>query len=56
MLMYDYYQAWVSGARSWTDAQREAFANDLTRPQLIGVTAGVNRSKGELPLYPYFQQ
>ncbi|KAI9466256.1 hypothetical protein BJY52DRAFT_1424225 [Lactarius psammicola] len=39
--------AWVSGARFWTDAQREAFANDLTRPQLIAVSASSNRSKGD---------
>uniref|UniRef100_A0A8H7XR14 GmrSD restriction endonucleases C-terminal domain-containing protein n=1 Tax=Psilocybe cubensis TaxID=181762 RepID=A0A8H7XR14_PSICU len=31
-------EAWVSGARTWTNAQREAFANDLVRPQLIAVT------------------
>lgn len=29
--------AWRSGARNWSTAQREAFANDLTRPQLIAV-------------------
>ena len=27
--------AWRTGAASWTDEQREAFANDLTRPQLM---------------------
>lgn len=27
-------EAWISGARLWTDAQRESFANDLTRPQV----------------------
>ncbi|KZT30266.1 hypothetical protein NEOLEDRAFT_1055052, partial [Neolentinus lepideus HHB14362 ss-1] len=27
-------QTWPSSTRSWTDVQREAFANDLTRPQL----------------------
>ncbi|KAG6868896.1 hypothetical protein C0993_008194 [Termitomyces sp. T159_Od127] len=31
-------EAWISGARFWTTAQREAFANDLTRPQLVAVT------------------
>ncbi|PPR03593.1 hypothetical protein CVT26_006134 [Gymnopilus dilepis] len=31
-------EAWLSGARDWTPAQREAFANDLTRPQLVAVT------------------
>ncbi len=39
--------AWRTGAASWTDAKREQFANDLTRPQLIAVTAGSNRSKGD---------
>ncbi|KAF8152296.1 hypothetical protein B0H34DRAFT_111959 [Crassisporium funariophilum] len=40
-------EAWVSGARLWTNAQREAFANDLTRPQLIAVTDDLNQSKGD---------
>ncbi|EAU83427.2 hypothetical protein CC1G_12330 [Coprinopsis cinerea okayama7 len=31
-------EAWVSGARYWTTAQRQAFANDLIRPQLVAVT------------------
>lgn len=31
-------KAWLSGARDWTPAQREAFANDLTRPQLVAIT------------------
>lgn len=39
--------AWVSGASSWTTAQREAFANDVTRPQLWAVTDNVNQSKGD---------
>ncbi|KAJ7617446.1 hypothetical protein DFH06DRAFT_1012456 [Mycena polygramma] len=39
-------EAWVSGARDWTPAQREAFANDLTRPQLVAVTDNLNESKG----------
>ncbi|PPQ89183.1 hypothetical protein CVT25_001151 [Psilocybe cyanescens] len=38
-------EAWVSGARTWTNAQREAFANDLTRPQLIAVTDSLNQAK-----------
>ncbi|KAF9445787.1 hypothetical protein P691DRAFT_830626 [Macrolepiota fuliginosa MF-IS2] len=38
-------EAWVSGARDWTAAQREAFANDLTRPQLVAVTDNLNESK-----------
>jgi hypothetical protein len=39
--------AWASGAKSWTAAQREAFANDLTRPQLIAVDLSDNRAKGD---------
>ncbi|MER7791024.1 HNH endonuclease family protein [Streptomyces sp. NPDC097640] len=40
-------EAWDSGASRWTTAQRQAFANDLTRPQLIAVTDNVNQSKGD---------
>jgi hypothetical protein len=40
-------QAWVSGARSWTQEKREQFANDLERPQLFAVTASVNRQKSD---------
>ncbi|MBB5121167.1 hypothetical protein AF335_01950 [Streptomyces eurocidicus] len=40
-------QAWRSGANTWTTAQRQAFANDLTRPQLIAVTDRVNQAKGD---------
>ncbi|GIF07717.1 HNH endonuclease family protein [Actinoplanes siamensis] len=39
--------AWRSGANKWTTDQREAFANDLDRPQLVAVSAGSNRSKGD---------
>lgn len=39
--------AWRSGAAKWTDDQRKQFANDLTRPQLIAVSATTNRSKGD---------
>jgi hypothetical protein len=39
--------AWRSGAAKWTTDQREAFANDLDRPQLVAVSAGSNRSKGD---------
>jgi hypothetical protein len=39
--------AWISGARTWTAKQRDAFANDLTDPQLIAVSASSNRSKGD---------
>ncbi|MEU9201454.1 HNH endonuclease family protein [Streptomyces sp. NPDC048332] len=40
-------EAWRSGASSWTTAQRQALANDLTRPQLIAVTDNVNQSKSD---------
>nr|WP_312861151.1 HNH endonuclease family protein [Amycolatopsis endophytica] len=40
-------QSWVSGASAWTQAQREAFANDLERPQLWAVTDNVNQSKSD---------
>ncbi|MEU8705024.1 HNH endonuclease family protein [Streptomyces sp. NPDC048565] len=40
-------EAWRSGASSWTNDQRQAYANDLTRPQLIAVTDNVNQSKGD---------
>lgn len=39
--------AWMSGAASWTQAQREAFANDLQRPELLTVTDNVNQAKGD---------
>ena len=39
--------AWRSGARDWSDDRREAFANDLTRPQLFAVTDNLNQSKGD---------
>ncbi|MFK4105389.1 HNH endonuclease family protein [Streptomyces sp. NPDC019531] len=40
-------EAWDSGADAWTTAQRQAFANDVTRPQLLAVTDNVNQSKGD---------
>ncbi|MBT8226763.1 MAG: HNH endonuclease [Dactylosporangium sp.] len=39
--------AWRSGADSWDDEKRSAFANDLTRPQLLAVSATTNRAKGD---------
>ncbi|WP_440069936.1 HNH endonuclease family protein [Streptosporangium sp. OZ121] len=39
--------AWRSGADTWTDAERESFANDLERPQLLAVSAASNRSRGD---------
>jgi hypothetical protein len=40
-------EAWGSGAWAWTTAQRQTLANDVTRPQLIAVSAHSNRSKGD---------
>lgn len=41
-------EAWDSGARSWSSATREAFANDLgDHRSLVGVTDSVNQSKGD---------
>jgi Protein of unknown function (DUF1524) len=40
-------EAWRSGASSWTTQKREDFANDLSGPQLIAVSASSNRSKGD---------
>jgi len=41
-------EVWDSGARSWSAATREAYANDLgdTRT-LVGVTDNLNQSKGD---------
>ncbi|MEU3521736.1 HNH endonuclease family protein [Streptomyces sp. NPDC006654] len=38
---------WRSGADEWTTAKRRQFANDLTNPQLVAVSAASNRSKGD---------
>jgi hypothetical protein len=40
-------EAWHSGASEWTTDRRQDFANDLTGPQLIAVTAEVNISKSD---------
>ncbi|KAL4929779.1 HNH endonuclease family protein [Aspergillus undulatus] len=39
--------AWNSGASEWTTDEREAFANDLTIPQLLAVTDNVNQQKSD---------
>ncbi|KAF8966799.1 hypothetical protein BDZ97DRAFT_1806513 [Flammula alnicola] len=41
-------EAWISGARDWTAARREAFANDLTRPQLVAVTDNLHQLKEDI--------
>jgi hypothetical protein len=41
-------EAWDSGARTWSTATRQAFANDLgDYRSLVGVTDNVNQSKGD---------
>jgi hypothetical protein len=41
-------EAWRSGARQWTDARREAFANDLSDERTLrAVSASSNRSKSD---------
>ncbi len=40
-------QAWISGAKSWTQQRREQFANDLVRPQLKAVTDNLNEQKSD---------
>ncbi|WP_405148466.1 HNH endonuclease family protein [Sphaerisporangium sp. NBC_01403] len=39
--------AWRSGADAWSTAKRRDFANDLTNPQLIAVSATSDRAKGD---------
>jgi hypothetical protein len=52
-------EAWDSGARAWTTAQRRGYANDLGDPRdLVAVTDNVNQAKGDqdpatwMPSYP----
>ncbi|MFJ2419296.1 HNH endonuclease family protein [Streptomyces brevispora] len=40
-------EAWRSGASAWSTPERKAFANDLIHSQLIAVSAGSNRAKGD---------
>lgn len=41
-------ETWASGARSWSSARREAYANDLADPRtLVAVSLHENRSKGD---------
>ncbi|GGM50281.1 hypothetical protein GCM10012275_21420 [Longimycelium tulufanense] len=39
--------AWRTGADRWDDEKRTQFANDLTIPQLVAVSAKSNRAKGD---------
>ena len=39
--------AWRTGADRWTDERRQRFANDLSAPQLLAVSAASNRGKGD---------
>jgi hypothetical protein len=39
--------AWRTGASTWSEADRERFANDMDSPELLAVTASVNRAKGD---------
>jgi hypothetical protein len=39
--------AWRTGANQWTDARRGQFANDLAHPELLAVSPGSNREKGD---------
>jgi len=38
--------AWRSGAKRWSQARRRAFANDITRPELLTVSHSANIAKG----------
>jgi len=40
-------EAWASGASQWTTAERQAFANDVSSPQLWIATTSVNSAKGD---------
>ncbi|GAA1678697.1 HNH endonuclease family protein [Glycomyces endophyticus] len=40
-------EAWASGAWSWTTAERQAFANDISSPQLWIATTSANSSKSD---------
>ena len=50
-------EAWDSGARTWTTATRQAFANDLgDYRSLVGVTDNVNQSKGDQDVAEWLPQ
>lgn len=39
------YDAWVSGAKDWSDERRVIFANDLANPELLAVSGETNFAK-----------
>ena len=50
-------EAWDSGARSWTTATRQAYANDLGDYRtLVGVTDNVNQAKGDQDVAEWLPQ
>ena len=50
-------EAWDSGARSWSTATRQAYANDLgDHRSLVGVTDNVNQSKGDQDVAQWLPQ
>jgi len=50
-------EAWDSGARTWTTATRQAYANDLGDSRsLVGVTDHVNQAKGDQDVAEWLPQ
>lgn len=50
-------EAWDSGARTWSTADRQAFANDLgDYRSLVGVTDNVNQAKGDKDVAEWLPQ
>jgi hypothetical protein len=50
-------EAWDSGARTWTTATRQAYANDLGDYRtLVGVTDNVNQAKGDQDVAQWLPQ
>ncbi|MDN3239026.1 HNH endonuclease family protein [Glycomyces tritici] len=40
-------EAWASGASQWSTSERQAFANDISSPQLWIATTSINSAKGD---------
>jgi hypothetical protein len=40
-------EAWASGASQWSTSERQAFANDISSPQLWIATTSINSTKGD---------